>query len=273
MLTRKNSIATIMVLVVFVACLFASMASFGFASPITRVEELRVQVSMFNNHPIIIIGAYLPEGATLPAQVPVAVPEGVRVDWVGEIAGTGNPDEDPTTKYELLETKDGWDIYLIEATKHRVVQIEASLTKPYMTLLGNNMGTVEFVYTPATDVSTLIIAAEAPQNVLNYDQKPGHEVYATGPSGGMLYGPTFEGAKAGETYGVSFSFETIDAAEGAQGLAGDSFTSIMIVLIIVLLSAVAALFFIINRQRADGTQAEKPRAKSPASQPKPQQKK
>jgi|GEM_PF-1670724 len=270
MLTRKNSIIKTLVLVVAIMCFLASMVSSGYASPVTKVEELRVQVSISNNHPIIIIGAYLFEDTSLPAQVSIAVPEGAQIVWVGEIAGT-DPGADPTTTYELLETKDGWDIYLVDATKHHIVQIEAQLTSAYLTSLAPNYGSADFLYVPVTDVALLTVAAETPSNVVNYDQKSGYEVYGSGPNRGMLYGPSYIDAEANEVYGVSYNYETIEETADGSGSGTDSFSTVLIVLVIVLLAAVAALFFIISRQRTGTTQTEKLHSGSSASRSKTQQ--
>jgi len=69
----------------------------------------------------------------------------------------------------------------------------------------------------------------------------------------MIIGPSFTQAKAGETYEVSYSFQLGTQTENQTTTEGaDSFGAVMIVLVLALVGLVAALFFIINRQRGGG---------------------
>jgi flagellar basal body-associated protein FliL len=229
---------------------------------------------MFDNHPLFIVSGTLPENTPLPATVNLAIPEGAQVVWAGEIAG-GDVANDPKVEYELLETKDGWDIYALTAKAHRTVQIEANLAAPFQNISGNE-GSVNFVYIPATDADELKIGAETPANIVDYDKKPGYEVFGTGGTNGMVYGPQITNAKAGEEYTAAFSFVTMAAGSNAGSSAsGDSMTAVIVVLVLLTVAVIGALLVIINRQKSATVPPAKTKtyANTPQRKPAPQAKK
>jgi len=243
----------LLVLGVFVSFLFVATALVAGAAPLTKVGEMRASVGMMNNHPVFISSVAIPEEVSLPTQVKIAVPQGARMDWVGEVAG-GDISLDPTSNYEKVETSNGFDIYLIDVVSHRIAQVEASLTAPYMVSTGENEGQIEFTYIPAVDTEMLLLAAESPPNVLDFDKFAGYEIFATGQSGGMIIGQSFEEAKAGEEYSVAYGFTTQDAAAAAarNTSTGDTLKAILIVLGLILAVIIGSLAVIVRRQKTQG---------------------
>ncbi|MCL2491560.1 MAG: hypothetical protein FWE87_02275 [Coriobacteriia bacterium] len=262
---RKHGVLPRLLLVIFISSFVVLTAAFAFAEPVTRVVEMRVAAQMYEQHPIIFISATVDDETELPTQVPVALPAGVQIEWVGEISGAEAVDDQETT-YEKLETKDGWDIYLVDLTDYRTLQIEAGMTEPYIVTEGSANGSASFTYAPAVDVDSLMLAVEIPATVTNFDQNQGYEVFAQGIGGGMLVGPTFTDVKAGEDKTVSLNFETAPAVDDTAAASGgvDSFNAVVIVLVLALLILIALLFILWNRH--NGAPApESPQGKSARS--------
>jgi copper chaperone CopZ len=248
MIHRAYSITLRVVIVMLLTGLMLMGAVSAYADSVISLTELRVQLFMFNNQPLLIVSGTIPESTPLPATVNLAVPEGALVEWAGEIAG-GEVANDPKADYELLETKDGWDIYSLTAKKYHVVQIEAQLSKPFQTMTGND-GSVNFTYVPATDADELKIGIETPANITDFEQKPGYEVFGSGGDGGMVYGPQLANTKAGEQYSAAFGFTTMADSGGGPSTSGDSTTAIIVVLVILAVVVIGALLVIINRQKS-----------------------
>jgi hypothetical protein len=245
---QKTTIARLLFIVLCVSLMVGSALS-AFAEPVTSINEVRVAAQMLQGAPMIFVAATIDDSVALPAQVPVAVPNGAQMEWVGELAG-GEAAEDPETTFTLLETRDGWDIYLVDLVDSRTVQIEATINESFLVATGENTGTATFTYVPATDVGALTVAVETPPDLAGFDENAGYEVFGQGIGGGMIIGPTFSDAKAGEPYTASFSYTTASTTdEDANSSGVDSFRAVLIVLVLALLILIALLFFIVNRQR------------------------
>jgi len=246
---RKCAVQTRILLVVVICLLLIMSSATAFAEPINTVVELRVAAQMLHGKPMLFVMATLDENVTLPVQVPIAVPKGSGMEWVGELTG-GDAQADAETTYELKETVGAWDIYLVDATTQHALQIETSFPDAYLISTGETTGKASFTYVPATDADILIVAAESPQNLIDFDQNTGYEVFGQGIGGGMVIGPSFQQAKAGQEYSVTYSFQTGTETTGDTTTTDvDSFGAVLILLVIVLLGLLAFLFILINRQR------------------------
>ncbi len=70
----------------------------------------------------LIVFAEAPQGTPLPAKISVAVPKGLKPDWVGEIVGT-DPSKDPTAQYTVAAGKD-FDIATLTLSRGLKGQLE-----------------------------------------------------------------------------------------------------------------------------------------------------
>ncbi|MCL2818505.1 MAG: hypothetical protein FWD41_02095 [Actinomycetia bacterium] len=246
---RKCSIRSLLLMGI-TAVIFLLAAGFSMASePVSAVVELRVAAQMLDSHPLLFVAATISDDIPLPVQVPIALPAGAQPEWVGELTD-GEAGDDPETAYVKLETRDGWDIYVVDLTASRTLQIEASMTEPYLVAMDASSGVASLSYVPATDADLLIVAVELPSTVVNFDQTLGYEVFAQGISGGMIVGPTFQDAKADQTYSASLNFETGTTADDTAAGPVDSTNTVLIVLVLALLGLIALFLIIWSRHNA-----------------------
>ncbi|MCL2024670.1 MAG: hypothetical protein FWG78_02685 [Coriobacteriia bacterium] len=246
-LRRFGSIAAFIGTLVLVGTLFGT--ALAGAQPVTRA--LRTDVGIIGtNSPVLRfhVVTVLPDDAPLPAQIPVAVPAGAEIRWVGELDDTQGSN-DTTTTYTLLETRGEYDIYLADLTQSRMVQFETSVTGSFLTSTGADTGFASFSYTPAIDVDMLTMGVEAPLE-MTMENQVGYSSLGLGIDG-MVYGTTIAPATAGETYTMQYTFSRAAAQQGST----DNFTAILIVLAVALVALLIALFAIIARQRGSGSGA------------------
>lgn len=76
----------------------------------------------------LIVTGVLPTSVTLPAQMIVPIPAGLKPSWVGEIVGT-DPAKDPTAKYTIASGKK-YDTVTLEMRASRTGQVEFTRALP-----------------------------------------------------------------------------------------------------------------------------------------------
>lgn len=107
------------------ACLLL-VPSHAFAAAPVATGDLDVQSwpGAEAGQSVVIISLTLPDATPLPATVRIPVPEGVKLDWVGEITGA-DPSQDPTRTYTFADGEGGQYVEY-EVSTSRVAQIEGS---------------------------------------------------------------------------------------------------------------------------------------------------
>jgi hypothetical protein len=205
------------------------------------MEVLHVVNTQDNNSPYRWVDGILPQTATLPAKVQLALPKGAKVSWMGEMDTTtgGEQQVTPTTP----TTKGDQDIYTVTMTKYHMIRAEFPSTDPFKestTSTGTAVMQAELSYTPPSDLMFLYLGAEAPANlpVMSPDFQDG----GTMPSGNHMYIASFGQVKGGQPYKATLIY-----AKNAS--TKDSTNPLVIVAIVALVVALAALLFITLRKR------------------------
>jgi len=182
-------------------------------------ESMIYKVMQANNHWIVIVGGTLPETATLPATIEVAVPTGSPVFWFGEVGESGDPALDPRFPDDRrsMRTVGDLDVYTAVMTTYRDMQIEYRLNhNPFSQ--GPDGPTISLEYTPWHDVSELRLAAALPPGaaVLARDVEfigfgPGE----TPDQRSAAFARIFNNVNAGETFSTEITY-TITGGGSAQ---------------------------------------------------------
>ena len=218
---------------------------------ITPFESLIYKVMQTNNHWIVIVGGTLPETATLPATIEVAVPTGSPVFWFGEVGESGDPAQDPRfpDDQRSMRTEGNLDVYTAVMTTYRDMQIEYRLNhNPFSQ--GPDGPTISLEYTPWQDVAELRLAAALP---------PGSAVLATdveflgfGPGEtpdqrSAAFARIFTDVSAGETFSTEITY-TITGG----GSAPSNVSPVLIGALIAGMIVIAGVIFFIFARGAKG---------------------
>ncbi len=191
---------------------------------------------------VVILSLVLPDSAPLPATVRIPVPEGVKLDWVGEIAGV-DPSQDPTRTYTLVDGEGGQYVEY-EVSTSRVAQIEGS--GPALSIVGAETSfKLRFTQTAPSDIVSFSVRLPAgmaplsmsPEAIAEPDQNDAGESLYTLPQLEMSPGDVQEvavvyAAGTGETSGTG------------------STAPIVVVLAAGIVVAIIALMYSIRRQGA-----------------------
>ena len=137
-----------------VALMLASPAlALGANAPWRSVDLTLIQGQ--SGQPTLLVFGQLPTGATLPANVSLAVPAGGKVGWAGEILG-GDPSKDPSVKY-TVKTGKAYDLVGFTLTTSRNAQVEVSVPKAFVAKGASTQATIDVVAPFGMPSSTLLI--------------------------------------------------------------------------------------------------------------------
>jgi len=212
---------------------------------ITNFQGMNINIVNNQGEKYMIIGGFLPQNATLPAKVQLAVPKGAQIDWMGESAGTSNQNDDLQIQTPTPVTQGDQDIYTVTLTKYANLIAEFPTTDPFKastTTTGTAVQVAQLSYKPLSDLMFMYIGAEIPANAIPMSS----DFAAAGATadGGQIYQQTFGSVKAGKTYTATLSYATDTTAK-------DSTSPLVIIAIVALVVAAAALLFMLLRKRFD----------------------
>jgi len=213
-----------------------------------------MEVAVINNSSqggmYTIINGYLPQTATLPAKVQVAVPKGAPVDYIGELSGSTNQNNDISLTIPAPVTQGDQDVYTVTLSKYQTVRVEYATANPFKsstTTTGTAVQVAKLSYKPLTSLMYLYLGAEVPANaaVLSSDFDNGGAL----ADGGSLYAAALSQTKAGQTYTATLTY-------AKAGSTKDPTSPLVIIAIVALVVVVAALLFMLLRKRFGGEGVE-----------------
>lgn len=213
----------------------------AFAAP-AGWQSVDVTFQTEQQQSIALISGELPETAKLPYETELAVPAGMKVQWIGEILG-GPAAEDPELKY-VKSTVQGMDIYRFTLTKSRIAMIEGTAA--------NASGFDGTTYTSAQTwtawqaVPQVRISQRVPNTAQIAQISPGATLQ-TGDESYNYYTKTVKNPKAGDVIDLSFSY-TLSAAgaapkAAAPASADGSSTGVVALIAAVLIGGLGFLAF------------------------------
>jgi hypothetical protein len=201
-----------------------------------KVVDVTVHNDQGSN--ILLVSGQLPESATLPAQVQLAVPTGSEFQWAGEILG-GPPSEDPSVKYTVAKSGDV-DVYTFTLTTSRTGQLEVA--SPSSVTASGQTYTAALKWTSPTDLEQLRLNVRVPQDAQLQSTVEGAKMTPAG-DGYSYYQKIVDGVKAGQTEDLSFVYTATAAAGAPAGspAAGTPATTGGDSAVLVIVLAIAAL--------------------------------
>ncbi len=123
--SRVSSVARRMAAVAALALCLSSPAAAGAAAPVvTGPVEVQVWPGEVPGGAVVIISTRLDESVRLPATVRLPLPEGLNVDWAGEIAPS-NPASDVAREFTTGRANGGRYVQF-EVSKYREAQADLS---------------------------------------------------------------------------------------------------------------------------------------------------
>jgi hypothetical protein len=192
----------------------------------------------------------LPDATPLPAQVELAVPAGLKLQWAGELLG-GDPSKDPDVSPTVTQ-KDGLDIYSFTLAKARTGQIEVISPTTFAT--DAELRTAALEWKSHQDIASLSLYARIPlgSQILKQAEGSGVQPSAEGYS---YYGREYKDVKAGETKSLAFAFKpaavtAAAAAPVAPAAASQGGAGALVPLALLAVAAIAGFFLIrgVNRK-------------------------
>jgi hypothetical protein len=254
--------------VVVVALLFGS-ASLAFAQPVPW-ESVDIVIHDDQGSQLMIIAGQLATDTPLPAQVELAVPAGLRLQWSGEIVGD-NPANDPTVMPKITKVGNS-DIYAFTVKKSRTAQLELAI--PGAVQSDGSKYAASVVWTPSQDVKELKIGFRIPAGAKIATPVAGAAT-VPGPTGFDYYRSTLLNVKAGKpvTFAFDYTAPAAAAAAGSTGSPASNGNAAAFVVIAVLGVVIVGLMFAVWRKMkargadAPETSSSTTTAARPASKP------
>lgn len=240
------------VVLTVVLVLTASAAAFA-AEP---VNWERVEITLHDDPAggVLLVTGQLPEKTKLPADVALAAPAGLELQWAGELLG-GPADQDPAVEPKVTRVGD-MDVYSFRLTKARMGQIEVLVPDAYVAGATGNAAVVKYVAT--TDIPEVAVSVRVPSGAQIKEPVAGAEL-VQGPQGYGYYQRTVSKVKAGDDLGMAFAFtggaaQVPSAAAPVTGGGSDSW--IYVVLVVLFAIAVFAVFRAVRGQIPAETEYE-----------------
>ncbi len=220
-------------------------ASVALAKPVPW-DSVDLVVHDDNGKQLMILAGSIATETPLPAQVEIAVPAGLQLQWAGEILG-GDVANDPAVTPKI--TKSGAsDIYAFTLTKARTAQLELAI--PGAVRVDGSKYAAAVTWTPHQELRELKIGFRIPTNAQIATPVPG-ATEVPGPTGFDYYRSTLTNVKANQPVTFAFDYTVPAMAAGAAGTAGASSSNAATFLVIAgLLAIVAGLVWVISRKMA-----------------------
>ncbi|MDH4140391.1 MAG: hypothetical protein OEV43_07455 [Coriobacteriia bacterium] len=236
--------------------LAVTCAAPAFAQETTEWESVSVQLDPGGQGgvPVMIITGTLPETRALPAEVRLAVPEGMEMVWAGEILG-GPLENDPTIQPQVTHTEKGYDVATFTLSQSRTGQIELDVPQA---VFATEVGVRSLLaWTPADDVGSLSLGMLVPAGSQLTTFTAGAQPEA-GPSGSTVLYLELSDVPADQRLELVADYVPGQAAVSPDAApAGDSSSSSGIVILLVLGSALAVvLIAMLRKTRGARSEAE-----------------
>jgi hypothetical protein len=231
----------IAVAVVAVALVFGS-ASIAVAKP-APWDSVDLVIHDDQGTQLMILAGQLATETALPAQVELAVPSGLQLQWAGEILG-GDAANDPAVTPKVTKVGTN-DVYSFTLTKSRTAQLE--LLTPGAVRVDGAKYAAAIAWTPSQDLRELKIGFRIPSGAQLATPVEG-AVMVPGPAGFNYYRSTLTNVKANQPVSFAFDYSVPAAAGAAGGAAGSSSNAATFGIIAVLLAIVGGLLFAVWRK-------------------------
>ncbi len=193
---------------------------------------------------LMILAGQVPTETALPAQVEIAVPAGLQLQWAGEILG-GDPAKDPAVQYKITKVGNS-DVYTFTLNKSRTAQLELAI--PGAVQLAGSKYSAAVQWTPSQDVRELKIGFRVPAGAKIETPVEG-AASVPGPTGFDYYRSTLTNVKAGQPVAFAFDYSVpAVAGAGSTGAGASSGNTASFAIIAVLLAIVAGLIFVVWRK-------------------------
>ncbi len=258
------AITVLAVLGIAVALAVPSVASAAPAAPAATKtvpwESVDLVVHDDQGQQLMILAGTIATGTPLPAEVEIAVPAGLQLQWAGEILG-GDVSKDPAVTPSITKSGNS-DIYRFRLTQARTAQLEL-LTPGAVQLNGSNYKAA-ISWTPSQPLKELKIGFRVPANAQIVTPVPG-AAEAPGPTGFDYYRSTLTNLEANKP--VTFAFDyTVPATAAGTSASGGSGSAATMAIIAVLFAVIAGLIFVVSQKlKAKNAVAETPARTAPAS--------
>lgn len=194
---------------------------------------------------VVIVSVVLPKAVKLPVTVRLPVPDGAKLDWVGEITGT-DPSQDPTRTYEVKRGPSGRYVEF-EVSKGRQAQLEAS-GLPLAIDGTKYTGKLRWVQSAPASVTAFSVQLPSGTEMVSIEPKP-HGKPSTNISGETLYVLATKSLKTGDTVDMKATYRTAELPDVASG--PDTSSIVLYVLLGALLLAVAVFVALMGRRRQE----------------------
>lgn len=200
------------------ACVLFATAPAAIGAPVPW-ESLDITFSPSGSGSVLLVAGKLPDSASLPAQVELAVPKGAKILWNGELLG-GSPDQDPQAEYSL-STRGGMDVLAFTLNKARMAQSEAEV--PAAITQDGSTTNVTLKWVAPNDVPAVTMNVGLPAGAKVAKPIKDASVVAGG-GGASYYQRKFTGVKAGQSLEMTFAYTggSPAANSGAQSLGANA---------------------------------------------------
>lgn len=230
------------------AVLVVAGSTTAFAAPVSLAKstiECQLLPEGDTTGAIIIVVAQIPDSATLPALVRLPLPAGATVLWAGEVVGTDVSNDIERT--HTVSSANGGKYIEFTLEKSRIAQYEAKLTMPMKdaTKVKMALDWVQSVASKDVQFSVRIPTAGEP---LKSTPKAEGEPQAN-EIGESLYTLKKIALKPGEKKTIELEYGTGLAPVEDSGLPT---TTILMIVGGALVIAIAALMYVVSRQRGVG---------------------
>jgi hypothetical protein len=228
------------------ALVFGHVTNVQAAEPAENGEiEVQLWPGAEPGQTIAIITLELPDAAELPATVRLPVLAGMKVDWAGEIAGQGGED---VQREPQLGSGSGGQYAEFELSQYRLAQIELSGLP--ITMSGGTFSTsVDYVQTVPSETTGFSVRVPANVSDVTIDPAPTGDP-ARNSAGEALYTLPARELETGAAQKLSISYSVGSSQGSRQGGEALSRSTILAILLGLIAVAVAALVFVLSRQRS-----------------------
>jgi hypothetical protein len=191
---------------------------------------------------VAIIGGFIATDTPLPARIEFVVPTGSPVFWHGEIAGTGDINDDIQFPNNGEKRTEGdFDIYTATVNQFREVWIEYNVSNP---IVNNPDGTqqMSFSFTPGQSINNMELGAVFPMGAVPVaGQTPEVTLIGSGQSGEPIYVQNYGPVEAGQTVSTTIVY---NIASGTAQSQQDPLILWALVAIVVLIGALVFMMFL-----------------------------
>jgi hypothetical protein len=242
----KRTIASTVVKAVLIAVLLPVLAvgsGHAASSPAPAVGTMEVQLWLepTPGQAIVIISLRLPEDVELPTVARIPIPDGVAVDWVGELSDAG-PEEDIERSFEITQGA-GARVVEFEMSEFRHAQVEVSGVRYEASGRSVSAG-FDFVQSAAASSTGFSVRLPAGAGSVKLEPEPKGEP-SRNSNGETLHVLAPATLVSGDSVRVSAEYRP-----GSMADSGGQADTIIGILLAVLALCVLALAVILARQKA-----------------------